>query len=836
MAMWYETPTVRFYSMKEFQAPFWDVIGAQTGQVWTESPMQSVIDLGKKFLAGSDPDDPLGLNPSLEAQGRAPLGTGANPILTKDVAEQRIAEAGLKGALKYTQGMREGELDLLVSEKRKELARRDIMNRAEGGALQNIVGFGASLLTALADPINVASAFVPVVGPSRYAYMVGKAGSAAGRLGTRLGVGAVEGAVGQALVEPLVAVAQAEFQREYGLLNSFMAVAFGGAFGGGLHGAGGAVMDAIRPGRVAMMRGYARWADDTTLMSRELGLDLEPRLDMFRAELAGRIEEGQFGPRTRDAWERYRDETAAAAKDFDLPLTATPDDFIRWLRYSRRARQPDAKMTSADIAAPRETIPEYDLALDQPLARSFMEGPDGARADVAPPSVRPQPQPSIYRAFMDEVGEDARETAFRYAASRFAWGKVADTVPIYHAFGIQKRLSEATQLSTPAAREMVASLTTANARFSPGYWGQGFGTRVDYGDMGPRLTVRPDGIRIGDKVEWERFGEKQFDEPRRVTEVGDDGRVKIDGWSQWIRPGEVTLAEAGPAARTHRYEIEWGDLWAEVQDSQALMPALARQRGARDLLGVLRNEQTVDPKPVFDAMRAAERPEADMLYVKPDRAAMTSATARVEGRAKAEAVAIRETPEAPKRETDDPMRVVGEVASVKDSETAALRLAADHIKTWGVVIKGVDAAIEQAPPGARAELEAFRAQIDKRRAELAEAVDARTGPVREGGQDTGTQRAGESGAGKGVAPDARPDAAKAEVPGAGREGPVDRYPTPDEDAKIVEHDTRARAAAEMRGDLPAYEKMMKEADEDIAKAEAEASWMEAYAACVARTT
>lgn len=137
------------------------------------------------------------------------------------------------------QGIRQGALDILIDRHREQAARQQVMTRANGGAFgtQLAAGISASLL----DPLNIASAFVPVVGEARYASILGRAATPLGRAGVRAGVGAVEGAVGAAIIEPLPLLAAQQDQTEYGLSDSLANIAMGGLLGGGLHTVGGSV-------------------------------------------------------------------------------------------------------------------------------------------------------------------------------------------------------------------------------------------------------------------------------------------------------------------------------------------------------------------------------------------------------------------------------------------------------------------------------------------------------------------------------------------------------------------------------------------------------------------
>jgi len=97
--------------------------------------------------------------------------------------------------------------------------------------LPTLAKFGTAMVTSIADPINLAMMFVPYVGQARFASLVARYGFTKARF-TK---GAIEGTIGIGAVEPLVYTAAQREQSDYGLVDSFMAVGFGGVLGGGLH-------------------------------------------------------------------------------------------------------------------------------------------------------------------------------------------------------------------------------------------------------------------------------------------------------------------------------------------------------------------------------------------------------------------------------------------------------------------------------------------------------------------------------------------------------------------------------------------------------------------------
>src|SRR5690606_8314389 len=120
--------------------------------------------------------------------------------------------------------------------------RQDILARADSGWVPSVTRFGVGLLGQIMDPLNIASAFVPVVGPARMMALT----RAVGRTPARLVKGAAEGFVGTALVEPIILAQAHREQDDYSYEDSLMNLVVGTVMGAGLHDVGGAVADKVR--------------------------------------------------------------------------------------------------------------------------------------------------------------------------------------------------------------------------------------------------------------------------------------------------------------------------------------------------------------------------------------------------------------------------------------------------------------------------------------------------------------------------------------------------------------------------------------------------------------
>lgn len=252
---------------------------------------------------------------------------------------EATAEFGIDKHLTFTESISETHARELRDLKQAELARRDVFARAEGGLIQGAARLGVGLATSIVDPLNIASAFIPVVGPSRYALMLKQAAGPAGRTAVRIGVGAAEGAVGAAVVEPLVyGVARSE-QADYHATDSMLNLAFGTVMGGGLHAGAGAVGDALSGWR-GTVPGYERTID-ASVSSRFAKSDMS---DADRAYVGDAFEAfgmapadasplvralGEARPETREALLRAAVAHVAEARPVAVDVLARLDPAMR---------------------------------------------------------------------------------------------------------------------------------------------------------------------------------------------------------------------------------------------------------------------------------------------------------------------------------------------------------------------------------------------------------------------------------------------------------------------------------------------------------------------------
>tara|TARA_R110002012_G_scaffold317488_1_gene534093 strand:- start:3259 stop:4485 length:1227 start_codon:yes stop_codon:yes gene_type:complete len=198
----------------QYVVTFGDVIDATAEETWARNPLSSTADLiGLKRAALSD----------------------NSPLIPKEDLNKKYSDLGLS----FEEDEYQSVVNIMVEEKEAERQRQNIMARGPQGLGVSISKFAVGLGVSMLDPINVASAFIPVVGQARMAQMVARQGFTKARISK----GIKEGAVGATVVEPVVSWAANELQADYGLIDSFLNITFGSILGGGLHVAAGKLKD-----------------------------------------------------------------------------------------------------------------------------------------------------------------------------------------------------------------------------------------------------------------------------------------------------------------------------------------------------------------------------------------------------------------------------------------------------------------------------------------------------------------------------------------------------------------------------------------------------------------
>ena len=191
----------------QFQTGMFETLGEIAKDAWKYNPVSSAFRLSElEINRGRIDNEPL-------------------------IDRQKLNDEYGKYNLFFEEDEKQSTVDIFVARKKAEIERQSIIQRGPKGALPALAKLGTSLVASIADPINLAMMFIPIVGKARFAAMVARAGLT----GARFRKGAMEGLVGIAAIEPLVYTAATREQSDYDLVDSLIAVTFGGVLGGGLH-------------------------------------------------------------------------------------------------------------------------------------------------------------------------------------------------------------------------------------------------------------------------------------------------------------------------------------------------------------------------------------------------------------------------------------------------------------------------------------------------------------------------------------------------------------------------------------------------------------------------
>lgn len=297
--------------------------------------------------------------------------------------EDANKEFKLPGMVPFSRPVSRETAQDIFEEHRRRLERENIIARRDGGVLTGgVARFGTQLLAGALDPLNVASAFIPVVPEAKVAAWLADAGAGAiARAGVRARVGLAEGVVGAAALEPANYLLDRQTQNDWTMGNAAMNIALGAVMGGALHTGVGAVRDwRAGPADQAFADGVGRLSAE----SREAGMraavaahvegrpvNIADALDA--SEAMGHIRELEgWARQTRrlmDDTDRAVTETATAgAPDRAAALRAAEENLSRLREESNRLR--------ADIA---DTTERAFRQVDDRTVRAQLDDATNAR-------------------------------------------------------------------------------------------------------------------------------------------------------------------------------------------------------------------------------------------------------------------------------------------------------------------------------------------------------------------------------------------------------------------------------------------------------------------------
>lgn len=167
-------------------------------------------------------------------------------VISKSDADARLKEYGVKSINVPDSGVTQAFLDHVIDERKTSLAKQQIAMAAPSGWVATPLNFTASLAGSMADPGNVALAFVPFAGEA-------KAASVAGRFAERFVAGSRMGAAQAVATVPLTAQAAAAEGEDFTYGNALESTFFNTMAGGLMHAGGGLIADAVRARRPAAL-------------------------------------------------------------------------------------------------------------------------------------------------------------------------------------------------------------------------------------------------------------------------------------------------------------------------------------------------------------------------------------------------------------------------------------------------------------------------------------------------------------------------------------------------------------------------------------------------------
>lgn len=284
-----ETRNENDQNLLDYKTSFGGYIGAKASEAFASNyvtgllPTQGAIDSAQENLPLNWQEMQNAYDPvsGLPAYNVEPIYGTPKPKISADEANKRVKDAGVELTIPKD-GIVPQALDLMIQNQQDRIARQVAIEASPGGA-RSVAGFGVSFAVSALDPLNIATAFVPVVGEARYTALLAGAGGIFGRSAIRAGVGAAEGLAGSVLAEPLIYGLNQQLQNDYTMVDSLSNIAFGTAFGGGLHVLAGGAGEAYRG-----LRGVPNSFDNLRGLTMREAMDVQK----FRNELsAGKVQD-----------------------------------------------------------------------------------------------------------------------------------------------------------------------------------------------------------------------------------------------------------------------------------------------------------------------------------------------------------------------------------------------------------------------------------------------------------------------------------------------------------------------------------------------------------------
>ena len=128
-----------------FQSSLSETLGAVAADAWNYNPVSSIYRLGVLENARNSNED--------------------EPLIPVDELNKKYNELGLV----FDQDEKQSVVDILVERKKNERQRQSIIQKGPKSIWVSGLKLGTSFAVSALDTINVAAAFIPVVGQARFA-------------------------------------------------------------------------------------------------------------------------------------------------------------------------------------------------------------------------------------------------------------------------------------------------------------------------------------------------------------------------------------------------------------------------------------------------------------------------------------------------------------------------------------------------------------------------------------------------------------------------------------------------------------------------------------------
>lgn len=344
-----------------------------------------------------------------------------SPLIASSDAKEKIKQYGFDLEVPE-EGIRQSALDILIKRKQNEIRIQDTLSRSPDGFFPTTAKVATALGASLLDPLNIASAFIPVVGEARYTSLLENAGGAFGRTMVRGRVGIMEGAVGAAVIEPFVAGAAIYEQADYKMTNSIENLAFGGLFGGGLHMGVGAIGEALARG------GSSYTSKPTGKMSETLNmLDPSTRQQALKTAISQAMSGKEIDveailhidPRFAPLKDRLLTSTSMTPfTEVKLPVNPTdPAPFLQLGAFGPSANVTNGNRTTA-IALKNDGVPTVFPTFEEAeRIQKTIERRSDQRMEIAK---QPDGQFVLRREFPEQPARDTSGNVFLFDNERAA--------------------------------------------------------------------------------------------------------------------------------------------------------------------------------------------------------------------------------------------------------------------------------------------------------------------------------------------------------------------------------------------------------------------------------